>query len=106
MSSVPWSNNEVELIINDYFSMLKDEISGKPVNKAMHRKSLIPLLQNRTDGSIEFKHQNISAVLINLGQPYIRAVFLTFERSAQLVQSIPTESREGRHNKSSPVHLP
>lgn len=28
-------------------------------------------LKNRTEGSIEFKHQNISAVLIELGYPYI-----------------------------------
>jgi hypothetical protein len=29
------------------------------------------LLRGRTEGSIEFKHQNISAVLIDLGFPYI-----------------------------------
>lgn len=29
------------------------------------------MLHNRSEGSIEFKHQNISAVLINLGLPFI-----------------------------------
>lgn len=67
-----WSNHEVELIVSDYFNMLVDELAGIDVNKAAHRRNLIPLLNNRSEGSIEFKHQNISAVLINLGQPFIR----------------------------------
>lgn len=67
-----WSSIEVELIIADYFSMLIDELSGKAINKAQHRKALMPLLNNRTDGSVEFKHQNISAVLIGMGIPYIK----------------------------------
>ena len=36
-----------------------------------HRKELRKLLNNRSDGSIERKHQNISAILITLGCPYI-----------------------------------
>ena len=72
MYPAPWSNSEIELIINDYFRMLKDEISGKKVNKASHVRALIPLLNNRNRGAIEFKHPNISAVLIKLGQPYIK----------------------------------
>ncbi|MCF8228607.1 MAG: DUF3883 domain-containing protein [Bacteroidales bacterium] len=67
-----WSNIEVETIISDYFSMLSLEISGKSYSKAEHRRALLPLLNNRSEGSIEFKHQNISAVLIKLGQPYIK----------------------------------
>jgi hypothetical protein len=66
-----WSNNEVDIIVADYFSMLLDELSGKIYNKTEHRKQLIPLLNNRSAGSIEFKHQNISAILIRLGQLYI-----------------------------------
>jgi hypothetical protein len=67
-----WSEREVELIVEDYFSILRDELSGVPVNKAIHRRALFPLLNNRSEGSIEFKHQNISAVLIMLGQPFIK----------------------------------
>jgi len=67
-----WSNIEVELIVADYFQMLTNELIGNPYKKSEHRKNLSPLLFNRSDGSIEFKHQNISAVLINLGQPYIK----------------------------------
>ncbi len=66
-----WSEIEVELIVADYFQMLHEEICGKKVNKTTHRNALIPLLNNRNDGSVEYKHRNISAALINLGLPYI-----------------------------------
>jgi len=71
MSTAPWSNIEVELIVADYFKMLYTELKGESYSKAEHRRAILPLLANRSEGSIEFKHQNISAVLINQGQPYI-----------------------------------
>ena len=67
-----WSNIEVALIVADYFEMLIKELNRIPFKKADHRRQLMPLLKNRSEGSIEFKHQNISAILINLGRPYIR----------------------------------
>jgi hypothetical protein len=67
-----WSNIEVELIIADYFNMLSVELAGQKYSKAEHRKKLLPLLNHRSGGSIEYKHQNISAVLANLGQPFIK----------------------------------
>lgn len=67
-----WTNIEVEFIIADYFSMLEDELRGKLINKTVHRNGLKKLLNGRSDGSIEFKHQNISAVLIKLGLPFIK----------------------------------
>ncbi len=66
-----WSEIEVDLIIEDYFQMLHEEIRGIPYNKAAHRKVLVTRLPERNEGSIEFKHQNISAVLVNHGLPYI-----------------------------------
>lgn len=73
-----WTEREVELIIQDYFKMLFAELSSLNYSKAAHRRSLLQLLNNRTEGSIEFKHQNISAVLINLGQLYIRGYLPRF----------------------------
>jgi hypothetical protein len=67
-----WSNIEVELIVADYFKMLSNELKGEAYSKAAHRRAILPLLANRSEGSIEFKHQNISAVLINFGQLYIK----------------------------------
>ncbi len=66
-----WSEQEVRLIVADYFAMLEAELLGKPFKKSDHRKALAPKLQGRSDGSIEFKHQNVSGVLVELGLPYI-----------------------------------
>lgn len=73
-----WSNIEVELAVADYFAMLAKELAGQNYTKAEHRRNLLPLLNDRSEGSIEFKHQNISAVLINLGQPYIKGYLPRF----------------------------
>lgn len=66
-----WTENEVRLAVADYFEMLEAELLGKPYRKSDHRKALAPRLAGRSEGSIEFKHQNISGVLVELGLPYI-----------------------------------
>ncbi len=73
-----WSDIEVELIVADYFNMFSAELNGEAYSKAVHRRAILPLLVNRSEGSVEFKHQNISAVLINLGQPYIKGYLPRF----------------------------
>lgn len=83
-----WSNIEVEIIVADYFKMLESELSGKSYSKTEHRRNLKPLLQGRSDGSIEFKHQNISAVLINLGQPYIKGYLPRYNIQAMLADKV------------------
>lgn len=71
MSGSDWSRQEVEAIVDDYLSMLASELAGTPYKKAVHRRALLPLLNNRTERSIEFKHANISAALLEAGFPYI-----------------------------------
>jgi hypothetical protein len=66
-----WSRIEVEATVSDYLHMLLLELSGQTYSKTSHRRALVTKLDNRTDGAIEFKHQNISAILIDLGYPYI-----------------------------------
>lgn len=66
-----WSWQECEAIVNDYFAMLEAELKGETFNKAEHNRSLQERLNNRTKGSIEKKHQNISAVLKEMGMPSI-----------------------------------
>lgn len=66
-----WSDSEVAAAVEDYFSMLRLELSGRRYNKTEHRKALMQKLKDRSDGSVELKHQNISAVLIEMGVPYI-----------------------------------
>ena len=66
-----WNETEVTTIVADYFDMLRSEIQGERYNKTEHRRSILPLLDGRSHGSIELKHQNISALMIELGMPYI-----------------------------------
>jgi Domain of unknown function (DUF3883) len=51
--------------------MLKQELTGQNFNKTAHRNALLPKLNNRTRAAVEFKHQNISAVLTDLNAPSI-----------------------------------
>lgn len=67
-----WKRTEVEAIVADYLKMLSLELAGQTYSKAAHRKALLEGLNSRSNGSVEFKHCNISAVLIDLGFPYIR----------------------------------
>jgi hypothetical protein len=66
-----WTREEVEATVADYFDMLQQEMKGLAVNKAAHNRLLQALLRARSRGAIEFKHQNISAILLELGYPYV-----------------------------------
>lgn len=66
-----WSRVEVEAIVADYFDMLSQELRGEAYSKTQHRRHLMAVLDRRTDGSIEYKHQNITAALNELGLPGI-----------------------------------
>lgn len=66
-----WSRIEVEALVADYLSMLTFELLRAPYSKTAHRRALAPLLNERSDGAIERKHQNVSAILLELGYPYV-----------------------------------
>lgn len=66
-----WSREEVEATVADYFAMLAKEVAGQEYNKSAHRSGLKQLLNGRSDSAIEWKHQNITAVLNDLGFPGI-----------------------------------
>jgi hypothetical protein len=67
-----WSREEAEACVADYLRMLTLELNGQRYNKRKHAKALMKLLGDRRNlGAIEFKHANISAVMIALGYPYI-----------------------------------
>jgi len=83
-----WNWLECEATVQDYFIMLNKELTGQPLNKAEHRRALMPKLDGRSQGSIEFKHQNISAVLLEMGQPYIRGYKPAFNYQKQLKQVV------------------
>jgi hypothetical protein len=66
----PWNDDELDAIIADYFAMLDAELSHRPYVKSRHSAALMERI-GRTHRSVEFKHQNISAVLDELGLPWI-----------------------------------
>lgn len=88
MSSDPWTDEENDLIVADYFAMLADDIAGRRYNKAEHRRALLPLLGNRSEGSVEFKHQNISAVLKGLGEDWIPGYKPAFNFQNALIDAV------------------
>ncbi len=67
---IDWTEEEVVLTVHSYFEMLSAELEQRPYNKAEARRRLKNSVA-RTESAIEFKHQNISAVLEELGWPRI-----------------------------------
>jgi hypothetical protein len=88
MSNSSWTDEENDLIVADYFAMLADDISGRPYKKAEHRRALLPLLNDRSEGSVEFKYQNISAVLKGLGEDWIPGYKPAFNFQMTLVDAV------------------
>lgn len=64
---VAWSDEEIRATVQDYFRMLRLELLGQKYNKSAHRVELLKQLDGRSGSAVEMKHQNISAVLLDLG---------------------------------------
>ncbi|ATE64395.1 DUF3883 domain-containing protein [Rhizorhabdus dicambivorans] len=65
-----WTDNQNDAIVADYFAMLAADLAGQPYNKAEHNR-LLQLAIARPRSAIEYKHQNISAVLKGIGEAWI-----------------------------------
>lgn len=83
-----WDWLECEFLVNDYVAMLEKHLAGASYSKAAHRRALLPRLNNRSGGSVEYKHQNVSAVLLELGLPYIPGYKPAFNYQQQLKQVV------------------
>jgi Domain of unknown function (DUF3883) len=70
VAGTDWQSWELDVIVADYFAMLQSDLAGVPYVKAVHRRQLQSVIK-RSAGSIEFKYQNISAVLDQLGAAWI-----------------------------------
>ena len=66
-----WSREEVEACVADYLRMLTLELNGQRYSKTVHARALLPRLDGRGRPALEFKHCNISAVMLRLGYPCI-----------------------------------
>lgn len=87
MSSDPWSDAENDLIVADYFAMLADDVAGRRYNKVERNRELQVRIA-RSRASIEFKHQNISAVLLSLGETWIPGYKPAFNFQMTLVDAV------------------
>ena len=65
-----WTESEISAVVDSYFRMLASERAGVPYSKAENRRGLMKRV-HRSEGSIERKLQNISAVLDVLGAQWI-----------------------------------
>src|SRR5690625_4580080 len=88
MSNRPRTDEQNDLIRADHLAMLADDISARRYSKAEHRRALLPLLNDRSEGSVEFKHQNISAVLKGLGEDWIPGYKPAFNFQITLVDAV------------------
>jgi hypothetical protein len=94
-----WSSAELDAIVADYFVMLREEQAGHSYNKTAHRRELMEDIR-RTKGSIEFKHQNISAVLTQLGLPRISGYLPAWNFQSAIADAI------GRFLEKNPNPIP
>lgn len=82
-----WTDDQNNAIVADYFAMLADDEAGRPYSKAEHNRRLQALI-GRPRGSIEYKHQNISAVLKGLGESWIPGYKPAFNFQGSLVDAV------------------
>jgi hypothetical protein len=66
-----WMTDEVAVLVGSYFLMLAEERAGRDYNKSEYRRSVIASTA-RKPGSIERKLQNVSAILDEIGIPWIQ----------------------------------
>ena len=88
MPNGPWTDEENDLIVADYFAMLADDLAGRFCNKTEHRRALMPHLGSRSEGSVAFKRRNIGAVLKGLGEDWIQSYKPAFNFQAALVDAV------------------
>jgi len=58
-----WTDDEVKKAVECYFEMLVKELKGQAFSKTAYINRLLPQLNGRSKGALEFKLRNISAVL-------------------------------------------
>jgi hypothetical protein len=94
-SGEDWSDAEVKAAVDEYLTMLRSEAVGQQYSKSDHRRTLSQKLRpERTSSAIEFKHQNISAAMLELGLPYIRGYKPRGNYQAALLREIQHRMEE------------
>ena len=68
----PWTDDELKITVDAYFKMLDLEKKNTPFVKAEINRQTQAKLPGRTHKSIEYRWQNISAVLNNHQLPFVK----------------------------------
>jgi hypothetical protein len=71
--STPWSDEELSAAVAAYREMMRREKAGLPVSKKAVYRSLASEY-GRTEKAFEYRMQNISAVLAEYGEPWIKGL--------------------------------
>jgi len=71
ITGTDWTDEENDILVADYFAMLGEEMADRSYVKAHHRRAVVERI-GRSEGSVERKYMNVSAVLMKLGLPRIR----------------------------------
>ncbi|MBV7566447.1 HNH endonuclease [Pseudomonas sp. PDM27] len=88
-SNGDWSEAEIQAAVDAYLSMLSREQNGQAINKAHENRVLREgALAGRTKGSVEFRMQNISTVLVELGRDRIEGYKPAKNVGANVAKSI------------------
>ena len=66
-----WSDAEIQPAVIAYFAMLRAELAGQPYVKADFNRE-VQAATGRSRGAVEYKFENISAVLRDIGLPYVQ----------------------------------
>jgi hypothetical protein len=95
----PWTRREIEAIVADYLEMLMIELAGGMFVKAERNRAL-QALTGRSHGSIEYKHQNISAVMAEFGLPFVRGYKPAKNYQRALFEAVDSHlSARGLHDR-------
>lgn len=71
--AVEWTDHELRATVAAYLQMLREEQTGQSYSKAKYNQRLREdALATRSKASVEFRMQNISAVLDEIGHPWIK----------------------------------
>jgi hypothetical protein len=82
-----WTDHELDAIVAAYFRMLAAELAGRRYVKRHHANALL-LQTGRSRAAIEYKLQNVSAVLDELGLPWIAGYLPRINYQKAIFQAI------------------
>ncbi|WP_253659818.1 DUF3883 domain-containing protein [Williamsia maris] len=85
-----WARWEVDVCVDEYFTILTLQMNGQSFNKSHRAKTLAHKLDGRSEKSVKNKYSNISAVMTMLGYPTVDGYSPRFNYQRILADAIRT----------------